>query len=80
MNIQPPATANAELNIEPQLVGMSTGLKMVFRDPKTRPSARAFFSWKQKGYFPSVKIGSRVFIDPAMVRKALDAKFTINAH
>jgi hypothetical protein len=74
------ATANAEPNTEPQLVGMTTGWAMVFPDPETRPSIRAFHGWKQKRYFPSVKIGRRVFIDPVQVRKALDARFTINAH
>ena len=53
--------------------------KLVFPDPKTRPSIRAFNDWKKKGYFPSIKIGKRVFVDPAMVRKALDAKFTVHA-
>lgn len=73
------ATAATQSNKEPQLVGMRTGLELVFPDPKTRPSIRAFNSWKQKGYFPSVRIGRRVFVDPVMVRKALDARFTINA-
>ena len=73
------ATVNTAPLTEPQLVGMTTGLKLVFPDPETRPSIRAFNSWKKAGYFPSVKIGRRVFIDPVMVRKALDARFTINA-
>jgi len=72
------ATANAAPRNEPQLVGMTKGLELVFPDPNTRPSIRAFNSWKQNGYFPSVKIGRRVFIDPVMVRNALDARFTIN--
>ena len=75
-----PATATAAQHNEPQLVGMKTGLELVFTDPQTRPSIRAFNSWKQKGYYPSVKIGKRVFVDPVQVRKALDARFTINAH
>ena len=58
---------------------MKTGLVLVFPDPDTRPSIRAFNSWKQKGYFPSVKIGKRVFVDPVQVRIALDSRFTINA-
>ena len=33
----------------------------------------------KKRYFPSIKIGKRVFVDPVMVRKALDANFTIPA-
>jgi hypothetical protein len=78
MTTTPIATASAESHNEPQLVGMKTGLELVFPDPNTRPSIRAFNAWKQKGYFPSVKIGKRVFVDPDMVRKALDARFTIN--
>ena len=73
-------TALAEQNNEPQLVGMKTGLELVFPDPETRPSIRAFNNWKKRGYFPSIKIGKRVFVDPVMVRKALDANFTIHAH
>ena len=72
-------TALAEQNNEPQLVGMKTGLELVFPDPETRPSIRAFNEWKKKRYFPSIKIGKRVFVDPVMVRKALDANFTISA-
>jgi len=73
------ATALAEQYNEPQLVGIKTGLAIVFPDADTRPSVRAFNEWKNNGYFPSVKIGRRVFVDPVMVRKALDAQFTINA-
>ena len=73
------ATALAEQNNEPQLVGIKTGLELVFPDPDTRPSIRAFNDWKAKGYFPSLKIGKRVFVDPAQVRLALQSRFTINA-
>ena len=72
-------TALAERNNEPQLVGMKTGRDLVFPDPDTAPSMRAFHDWKAKGYFPSVKIGQRVFVDPAQVRLALESRFTINA-
>jgi len=73
------ATALAEQYNEPQLVGIKTGLGLVFPDPMTRPSIRSFNEWKNKGYFPSVKIGKRVFVDPAQVRLALESRFTINA-
>ena len=79
MNEHTFATVNTAPLTEPQLVGMKTGLVLVFPDPDTRPSIRAFNSWKQKGYFPSVKIGKRVFVDPVQVRIALDSRFTINA-
>ena len=73
------ATATAERLGEPQLVGMQTGLELVFPDPETRPSIRSFNEWKKKGFFPSVKIGKRVFVDPAQERLALVSRFTINA-
>ena len=73
------ATATAEYNKEPQLVGLKTGLELVFPDAATRPSIRAFNGWKAKGYFPSIKIGRRVFVDPVQVRLALESRFTINA-
>ena len=72
-------TATAERNNEPQLVGMQTGLEMVFPDEESRPSFRAFTEWKRRGYFPSLKIGKRVFVDPVQVRLALESRFTINA-
>lgn len=65
---------------EPTLVGMKTALNAVFPDPSSRPSFRAWNDWKAKGYFPSVKIGRRVFLDPVAVRKALEARFTINTN
>ena len=79
MSIQNSATALAEQYKEPQLVGIKTGLELVFPDPLTRPSIRAFNGWKAKGYFPSIKIGRRVFVDPVQVRLALESRFTINA-
>ena len=79
MSTKDHATATAERHISPQYVGMQTGLELVFPDPETRPSIRAFNAWKAKGYFPSLKIGKRVFVDPAQVRLALESRFTINA-
>jgi hypothetical protein len=62
---------------EPALVGIETCLKTVFTDPATRPSKRTFLDWKAKKYFPSLKIGKRVFLDPMQVREALEKRFTI---
>lgn len=62
---------------EPQLLGIKPCLEIVFPDENTRPSLRTFNDWKAKRYFPSVKIGKRVFADPQQVRKALDKRFTI---
>lgn len=64
---------------EPTLVGIQTCLEIVFTDPATRPALRTFVEWKARKYFPSIKIGKRVFLDPVQVRKALDKRFTIEA-
>ena len=64
---------------EPTLIGVDTCLKTVFPDPKGRPSKRTFLEWKARRYFPSMKIGKRVFVDPVQVRKALDKRFTVEA-
>lgn len=69
---------NVTTNNEPVLVGVSTCLAMVFPDHATRPSLRAFNEWKKRGYFPQVKIGKRVFLDPVVVRRSLERRFTIN--
>lgn len=62
------------------LVGIDPARKAVFTDESTRPSLRSWNEWRAKGYYPYVKIGKRVFIDPVAARKALDSRFTINAH
>lgn len=69
-----------EYNNEPVLLGVKAGLEAVFRDPSSRPSLRTWNSWRAKGYYPYHKIGSRVFVDPVAVRRALDARFQINVH
>jgi hypothetical protein len=68
-----------ETRSEPTLVGIKTTLCEVFPDEATRPSLRSFNEWKARKYFPSVKIGKRVFLDPAQVRRALEKRFTIHA-
>lgn len=69
----------AQTKQEPTLVGIQTALEIVFPDEATRPSLRCFNEWKARKYFPSIKIGKRVFLDPVQVRKALDKRFTIQA-
>ncbi|MGJ8723664.1 MAG: hypothetical protein ACSHYB_03825 [Roseibacillus sp.] len=64
---------------EPTLVGIRTGLELVFPDEATRPGIRTFNEWRARGFYPYVKIGKRVFLDPIQVRKALDKRFTIQA-
>lgn len=70
------ATATSQ---EPTLIGIKPCLKIVFPDEATRPGERTFNEWRAKGFYPSVKIGKRVFLDPVQVRKALDKRFTIEA-
>ena len=60
-----------------RLVGVETALCEVFPDERTRPCLRSFNEWKALGYFPWVKIGKRVFVDPEKVSKALVDRFTI---
>lgn len=64
---------------EPILVGIKRAHEIVFPDEASRPCYRTFVEWKAKKYFPSVKVGKRVFLDPVQVRKALDKRFTIEA-
>ncbi|MCP5537538.1 MAG: hypothetical protein H7A51_15055 [Akkermansiaceae bacterium] len=73
------ATAFAEQHNEPTLLGIEPARNAVFPDPATRPSIRAWNSWRSKNFYPYVKIGKRVWIDPVQARKALEARFTIEA-
>lgn len=59
------------------LVGLQACLVAVFPDEASRPSFRTFVGWKNKGYFPQVKIGARVFLDPEQVRESLVNQFTV---
>jgi hypothetical protein len=64
---------------EPALVGILTCLKIVFPDEATRPGVRTFNEWRAKRYYPYHKIGKMVYLDPVIVRKALDKRFIIQA-
>lgn len=64
---------------EPTLVGIETCIEMIWGESEARPSIRTFNAWKALGYFPSVKIGRRVFLNVEQVKKALEKRFTINA-
>ena len=70
--------SQTETKMEPMLVGVETCLEIVFPEKETRPSIRTWNEWKNKKYFPSVKIGRRVFLEPITVRRALLANFTID--
>ncbi len=61
------------------LVGLEEGRKSVFGTSPEAPSKRTFAEWKARGFFPFVKIGKRVFVDPSEVRRALERRFRINA-
>ena len=62
------------------LLSIDPARKTTFPDEEGRPSLRAWNDWRAKGYYPYVKIGKRVFIDPVQARIALESRFTINAH
>lgn len=70
---------NLDFENTPALVGVKTCLALIFPDKDTRPSIRTFMEWKNRGYFPQLKIGKRVFLDPVIVRAALEKRFTINS-
>ena len=46
---------------------------------EARPGLRTWMDWKAKGYLPFVRVGRRVFYDPADCRTALEKRFTIRA-
>jgi hypothetical protein len=59
------------------LLGVQAALESVFPNPSGRPSLRAWNEWRAKGFYPYIKIGKRVFIDPVSARKAIDKRFTV---
>jgi len=61
------------------LVGLEAGRIAIFGTGPEAPSKRSFAEWKARGYFPSVKLGKRVFVNPDEVRRALERRFKINA-
>jgi hypothetical protein len=67
------------MNGEKVLLGTKACLRTIFPDEEGRPSDRTFTQWRLDGYFPSIKIGRRIFLDPVVVRKALAKRFTIQA-
>jgi len=62
-----------------QLVGTEKCREIVFPDKSSAPGRRTFMEWQARGYFPIVKIGRRVFVDPEECRRALERRFKINA-
>ena len=70
---------NNIINQEPTLLGIKPALEAVFPDENSRPSIRAWNEWRAKGYYPFLKVGKRVFINAVDARRALEARFTIEA-
>ena len=64
---------------EAQLLRIEPCRLEVFKDEDSRPSARTWKEWKRRGYFPQIKIGGIVYLDPVEVKRALVKRFTINA-
>jgi hypothetical protein len=62
-----------------QLVGVAKCREILFPDPGSAPGMRTWNEWMKRKYFPRVKIGKRVFLDPDEVRSALERRFKINA-
>jgi len=54
-------------------------LAAIWPDEKSRPSLRALINWRDSGIIPYMKLGRRVFYDPAEVRWALRKKCTVRA-
>ena len=52
--------------------------KAIWKEKENRPSLRTFKKWMSLGYFPRIKIGGSVFLDPQQVTQALRERFTIN--
>lgn len=63
---------------QPQLVGASDCIKIVFPCETSRPSLRTFRQWQANRFFAFHKIGRRTFFDPDEVRAALDRRFKIS--
>jgi hypothetical protein len=62
-----------EQSVSTRLVSASEILTEVFPG-KTRPSVRTWARWQKAGIIPCVKIGRRVFFDPARVAAALRSR------
>jgi len=53
--------------------------KAIWQEKENRPSLRTFKKWMSLGYFPKIKIGGTVYLDPQEVTQALRDRFTIKA-
>ena len=71
------AQAVQSITMRSKLVGTTQCLEDVFGS--NPPSLRTFNEWRKLGYYPYVKVGKRVFLNPEKVKAALERKFTIKA-
>jgi hypothetical protein len=71
--------ANASANQPPGLVDALGLAEALCPDPRSRPGLRTIRRWQKMRLVPFLKIGGRVLFDPLQVRRALDARFTVNA-
>lgn len=60
-------------------MGLEAGRVAVFGTGPEAPSKRSWDEWKARGYYPYIKVGKRVFVNPDEVRRALERRFKINA-
>jgi hypothetical protein len=67
------------LPASPTYLGLEACRIAVFGDGKEAPSKRAFAEWKSRKYFPTIKVGRRVFADPREVERAISRRFKIEA-
>ena len=74
------ATAHGSLSpaAPPALVDVHRLREILWPDARCRPCLRTVRRWQSQRLVPHVKIGRSVFFDPAQVRRALDASFTIS--
>lgn len=61
---------------ENKLVDAPRCIDAIFHE-EARPGLRTWMDWKAKGYLPFVRVGRRIFYDPAACRAALEKRFTI---
>jgi hypothetical protein len=63
----------------PKYVGLEEGRIAIFGTGPEAPSKRSWAKWKALGYYPYIKLGKRVFVNPEEVRRALERRFKVNA-
>lgn len=54
-------------------------LRITVWEPESAPSLRSIRTWQANGTLPYVKLGARVWFDPAAVKAALESRRTRKA-